>query len=143
MNKKLMVVVVLLAVLVGGGGAWWFLRQGASSAAAPEVVAQDKFVGLDKLIVMLRPGDSVAPTYLAADLVFRTGEPDLARLKAEMPLLRSIAVQSLSALDATEARAMRIEDFQVRLGKAFATAYQREGRPAPFSAVMFGKLIIE
>ncbi|SCK17544.1 flagellar basal body-associated protein FliL [Vogesella sp. LIG4] len=148
-NKKLFIgAAVITALLAGAGGSWFWLQWRDARPArheAPVVEVKDyKYVSLDKVIVMLRD-HAGAPLnhYLAVDLVFRTSGDDEAMTKEHLPLLRSIALRALSAYPMDQARLMNIDQFAAALNKAFSAAYQREGRPKPFTEAMIGKLIIE
>lgn len=146
MNRNIVVILIVAIVvaLAAGGGAWWWLSSHAPQAeAAPKPVAPDsRFVSMDKVIVMLRGGES-ATRFMAVDLVFRSSEKQEAEVKAQLPFLKSIAVRALSELPADKALAMSIDDYQRLLGKAYAGGFLRERRDAPFSEVMVSKLIIE
>ncbi len=154
-NIKLILAVVLACLLcaaAAAGAAWWYLRPAAAPlAAAPGAVAppraehkEYKYVTLDKVIVMLRrtPGEA-APHYLSADLVIATSEKQEKETKEQLPMLRSVAVQALSAFPMARAESMTVDQFAVEINRAFAASYARDGKERPFSTVMIGKLIIE
>lgn len=161
-NFKL-ILAVLLACLVcaasAGGAAWYFTRpaatpaaalagtagHAAAAAAAPHAEHKDyKYITLDKVIVMLRrtPGEAVSH-YLSADLVIATSEKNERETKDQLPLLRSVAVQALSAYPMAKAEAMTVDQFAIEINRAFAASYARDGKERPFANVMIGKLIIE
>ena len=160
MNKK-MIVAIVLAIVVGGaiaGGAVWYLSKGddhaeeadgkgAKKAAKKEEKKKEgppKYLTVDKVIIMLKrqPGDTSAH-YMSADLVITTDEKAEKEAKEHLPMLRSVAVRTLSNLPMATAQVMTIDQFAAELNKAFDEAYEHEGREKPFSEVMIGKLIIE
>lgn len=152
MNKKLIIAFVAVALLcAGGAGAavWYFAAPPAGAAetekeAKKEEAKPVKYLTLDKIIVMMRrqPTDKVAH-YMSADLVVTTPVEKEKEAKEQLPLLRSVAVRTLSALPMEKAQAMTIDQFAEELNKAFADAYEKEGRERPFTEVMIGKLILE
>ena len=157
-NMKMIIAFVLVAVIGAGvaGGAVWYLSKGAEPAEdgkpAKKVAKKEekksegppKYLTVDKVIIMLKrqPGDTVAH-YMSADLVVTTDEKLEKEAKEHLPLLRSIAVRTLSNLPMATAQVMTIDQFAGELNKAFTEAYEHEGREKPFSEVMIGKLIIE
>lgn len=162
MNKK-MIVAIVLAIVVGGaiaGGAVWYLSKGDDHAEATAADGKPvkkaakkeekkkegppKYLTVDKVIIMLKrqPGDTSAH-YMSADLVITTDEKAEKEAKEHLPMLRSVAVRTLSNLPMATAQVMTIDQFAAELNKAFDEAYEHEGREKPFSEVMIGKLIIE
>nr|WP_295995824.1 flagellar basal body-associated FliL family protein [Rugamonas sp.] len=157
-NMKLVIILVAVAVIGAGiaGGAVWYLSKGAapSPAAAAEAKKKaeekeaaahpHKYLTVDKVIIMLRrePGDNQTH-YMSADLVVTTDEAKEKEAKEHLPLLRSIAVKTLSSLPLAQAQSMTIDQYAETLNKAFTADYVAEKREKPFSAVMIGKLIIE
>jgi flagellar FliL protein len=162
MNKK-MIVAIVLAIVVGAavaGGAVWYMSKGddhaeettadgkpAKKAAKKEEKKKEgppKYLTVDKVIIMLKrqPGDTSAH-YMSADLVITTDEKAEKEAKEHLPMLRSVAVRTLSNLPMATAQVMTIDQFAGELNKAFDEAYEHEGREKPFSEVMIGKLIIE
>jgi flagellar FliL protein len=158
-NVKLILAIVLACLLCAasaGGAAWWFLRTAAKPAAAlpgtaghaaPEAQVEHKeykYITLDKVIVMLRrtPGEAVSH-YLSADLVIATSDKQEKETKEHLPMLRSVAVQALSAFPMAKAETMTVDQFAVEINRAFAASYARNGKERPFANVMIGKLIIE
>ncbi|MDN2710781.1 flagellar basal body-associated FliL family protein [Janthinobacterium sp. SUN118] len=156
MKMKLITGFVAVAVLAAGaaGGAIWYL---AKPVSAPGAVAEAKappppatgkkarkFITLDKVIVMLRrgPGDSDTH-YLSADLVIATTEEKEKLTKDHLPLMRSIAVSTLSSFPMDKAQTMTVEQYAEQINKAFNVSYEREQMEKPFTEVMVGKLIIE
>lgn len=145
---------VLVAGLAGGGVWWWQQRQATAAQQAKDTgkpVAEAKadghvykYITLDKVIVMLRGTASQPVThYLAVDLVFKTRADQEKTVKEHLPLLRSVAVRSLSAYTMDKAGLMTIDQFAADINKAFSESYQREQRDKPFAEAMIGKLIIE
>jgi flagellar FliL protein len=65
-----------------------------------------KYVTLDKVIVMLRRGPNEAEShYLSTDLVLATEPEKEKETKENLPLLRSLAVRTLSSFTMAEASA--------------------------------------
>jgi flagellar FliL protein len=96
------------------------------------------------VIVMLRRGPNEAEAhYLSTDLVLATDEERERRTKEHLPLLRSIAVRTLSGYSLPDASAMTVEQYAALLNKTFDASYAKENHLKPFSEVMIGKLIIE
>ncbi|POZ63384.1 flagellar basal body-associated protein FliL [Chromobacterium alticapitis] len=144
MNGKTLIAAALAAVLAAGAGvgSWWYFQRGAHAAAEPPKPVDYRYVTLDKIVVMLR-AEGGDPRYMAVDLVFRCAPDGEARLKEQLPLLKSVAVRALSQLNRERAGALSIDDYQSLLSKAYRAAYAREQGAQPFSEVMVGKLIIE
>lgn len=162
-NMKLIIAVVL-AVVVGGaiaGGAVWYMSKGEAHAAESEDGKSDKkkvakkekkekdalppkYLTVDKVIIMLRPTQEGAKAhYMSADLVITTDTKLEKEAKEQVPLLRSVAVRTLSQLPVDTARSMTIDQFAEALNKAFDEQYEKDEREKPFGDVMIGKLIIE
>src|SRR5690606_31347593 len=144
---------VLGATAAAAGTWWWMNQQSAGPAGARAAHASDhasapvhdkrnyKYVNLEKVIVMLRDKADTAPShYLALDIVFKTPEDTEKPVKDHLPLLRSLAVRSLSSFTMDEAGRMNIDDFAQTLNKTFADNYRSEGREQPFSEALIGKL---
>lgn len=158
MNTKVKLIggFVLVAVLAAGaaGGAMWYLARPVaghadvadSKPAPPPATGKKarKFLTLDKVIVMLRhaPGDTDTH-YLSADLVIATTEEKEKLTKDHLPLMRSIAVSTLSGFAVDKAQSMTVEQYAEQINKAFNLSYEREQMEKPFTEVMVGKLIIE
>jgi flagellar protein FliL len=157
-KTRLILVIVtatLLTVTAGGAAAWYTLRgraaaggaEGASAAAsaAPAVDKRpQKYVSLDKVVVMLKRDEGDSNThYLAMDLVLKTPEPDEKTTKEHLPMLRSVALRALSGYSAEKASAMTIDQFAQVINAAYTETYAHDQREKPFSEAMIGKLIIE
>jgi len=153
-KAKLMVAFLGVALLAAGaaGGAMWYMApahagKGAAAAEAPKPVLEKKptkYVTLDKVIVMLRRApNEAAAHYLSVDLVLATTAELEKEAKDHLPLLRSIAVSSLSSHTLAEANAMTVDQYAAQLNKTFNASYEKENHEKPFSEVMIGKLIIE
>jgi len=153
----IVVVASVLTATAGGAAAWWTLRSRSAAAAAaadePHAAASapaavdkrpQKYVSLDKVIVMLRrePGDTT-PHYLAMDLVLKSPDEQEKLTKEHLPMLRSVAVKALSGYSAVQAGTMTIDQFTAVINSAYAESYQREQHEKPFSEAMIGKLIVE
>lgn len=161
-NKNLVLVLsisvaMLLALLIAGGVVWWRAQSrapatGQAAASAPASAAETashdktkyKYVSLEKIIVMLRGKDGEPVShYLAMDLVFKAREENEKAVKEHLPLLRSVAVKSLSSYTMDKAGMMSIDQFTADINHAFADKYKREQTEKPFSEAMISKLIIE
>ncbi len=159
MNMKLKLIggFVLVAALAAGaaGGAVWYLGKpvtapGAAATQAAQAKVPEtgkkarKFLTLDKVIVMLRrvPGDTESH-YLSADLVIATTEEKEKLAKEHLPLMRSIAVSTLSTFPVDKAQTMTVEQYAEQINRAFNASYDKEKMDKPFTDVMIGKLIIE
>ena len=156
MNTKVKLIggFVLVALLAAGaaGGAMWYLAKpvaghgDVAEAKPPPATGKKarKFLTLDKVIVMLRHGPGDTDThYLSADLVIATTEENEKLAKSHLPLMRSIAVSTLSSVSMDKAQAMTVEQYAEQINKAFNLSYEREQMDKPFTEVMVGKLIIE
>jgi flagellar FliL protein len=150
-----MIIAIAGAVIVSaagaGGAVWWFMPKPAV-AAGPRKAEADKpregkplkYVTLDKVIVMLRRGPDENDThYLSTDLVLSTEASKEKETKENLPLLRSLAVRTLSAYTMKEASGMTVEQYADQLNKSFDANYDHEHTEKPFVQVMIGKLIIE
>ena len=150
--KKSMLIAIVAAVLVtagaAGGGVWWWKGRHAATAVAappPPKPSPYRYVTLDKTVVMLRSqaGDPLSH-YMAVDLVFRAD--DVVKEKAvkdQLPLLRSVTVQALSAYTLEKAGALTIEQLTTELNAAFKARYTADTIEQPFAEALVGKLIIE
>lgn len=150
-KTKSIIIVTAIALLSAGlaAGAAWRLTSPGSAPGAPAKKAEApkkpaRYITLDKVIVMLRRGpNDMQAHYLSADLVLATSEEKEKHTKEHLPLLRSIAVRTLSAYALPEASAMTVEQYAALLNKSFNASYARERLEKPFTEVMIGKLIIE
>jgi flagellar FliL protein len=142
---------VVVSALGAGGAVWWFMPKPAAAAGADKKVEADKpkegkpakYVTLDKVIVMLRRGPNEDTHYLSTDLVLATSPAKEKETKENLPLLRSLAVRTLSSYTMAEASTMTVENYAEQLNQSFNAAYEHEHTEKPFSEVMIGKLIIE
>jgi flagellar FliL protein len=163
-NMKMIIALVLVAVVgaaVAGGAVWYMAKGNDDTAAAPSKDVKKttkkeekkerksdgeppKYLTVDKVVIMLKrqPTDTVTH-YMSADLVVTTDAKREKETKENLPLLRSVAVRTLSNLPMATAQLMTIDQFAAQLNKAFDDAYEHEGREKPFSEVMIGKLIVE
>ena len=164
-NMKMIVAFALVAVVGAAvaGGAVWYMSKGDDAAAEAhdgkdgkdakakkakkeekKDETQPKYLTVDKVIIMLKrvPTDTSAH-YMSADLVITTNAKQEKEAKEHLPMLRSVAVRTLSNLPMATAQVMTIDQFAAELNKAFDDTYEQEGREKPFSEVMIGKLIIE
>jgi flagellar FliL protein len=163
MNKKMVIALVAVALIGAGGagGAVWYLSKGSDPDAAEskhddkkgkkekkEKKKDDgkppKYLTVDKVVIMLKraPGDTVTH-YMSADLVVSVDEKQEKEAKEQLPMLRSVAVRTLSNLPIATAQVMTIDQFAAELNKAFDETYESQDREKPFNEVMIGKLIIE
>lgn len=134
----------------------WFMRppaalSGLTSAAAGTAASkpapdkkQYKYISLEKVIVMLRGRTGEAPShYLGVDLVFKTTLDKERDVKEQLPLLRSIAVKTLSGYGVEKASATTVEQLTSDLAIAYDETYVTTNREKPFSEVMIAKFIVE
>ncbi|WP_338763716.1 flagellar basal body-associated FliL family protein [Massilia sp. METH4] len=164
MNKKLIIIIVAVALICAGGAgaAVYFLAPPKGEAAEADKHDGDKktkkkkkeddeeeagpmkYLTVEKVIVMLRrsPNETV-PHYLSADLVVAVPVKKEKDAKEHLPLLRSVAVRTLSSLPMDKAQAMTIDEYAEALNKAFEEEYEKDEREQPFKEVMIGKLILE
>lgn len=150
MKKARIALVALLGAAVmaavGGGAAWWWLgRSDVSETQEPMPDTREyKYVNLDKVIVMLR-GSVGEPLshYMAMDLVFKTPVEHEKVVKQQLPLLRSIAVRTMSAYTLEKATMMTVEQFAADINAAYMANYAAGHTPMPFVETLIGKLIIE
>ena len=153
MNKKTLFAIVgavILSAAAAGGAVWWFMPKPAAAAGEekkaekPKEAKPMKYVTLDKVIVMLRRGPDEADThYLSTDLVLATEPAKEKETKENLPLLRSLAVRTLSGYTMAEASSMTVDKYAEQLNHAFDASYEHEHAEKPFAEVMIGKLIIE
>jgi flagellar protein FliL len=149
MKKAIIFAVAGVVLLAAGGGAvWWFGMRDAggaeAQAAVPKEAVPQKYVSLDKVVVMLRraPEENVT-RYMSMDLVFTTAIEKEKDTKEHLPLLRSIAVRALASMTAQQVSAMTIDELAAEVNRAFAEDYDKAHRSKPFVEAMVGKLIVE
>jgi flagellar FliL protein len=155
MSKMKTIIAIAGAVIISaagaGGAVWWFMPKPAAAANAEKKPADKpkegkpvKYVTLDKVIVMLRRGPNEAEShYLSTDLVLATAPDKEKETKENLPLLRSLAVRTLSGFTMAEASTMTVEKYAEQLNHSFNADYERTHTEKPFAEVMIGKLIIE
>jgi flagellar protein FliL len=157
MNSKFKMIVaiagaVVVSAAVAGGAVWWFMPKPATVAGVdkkkeaekPKEGKPLKYVTLDKVIVMLRRGPNEADAhYLSTDLVLSTTPDKEKETKENLPLLRSLAVRTLSNYSMAEASSMTVDKYASELNRSFNANYEHEHTEKPFVEVMIGKLIIE
>jgi flagellar FliL protein len=142
---------VIISAAGAGGAVWWFMPKPATGESADKKVVEKtregkavKYVTLDKVIVMLRRGpDETDSHYLSTDLVLATDPDKEKETKENLPLLRSLAVRTLSGFTMAEASSMTVDKYAEQLNHSFDADYERTHTEKPFAAVMIGKLIIE
>ena len=156
-SKAKMMIAIAGAVIVSaagaGGAVWWFMPKPAAVADAGDAKKKAepekkegkpaKYVTLDKVIVMLRRGPEESTHYLSADLVLATTVDKEKETKENLPLLRSLAVRTLSGFTMADASTMTVDKYAEALNESFNANYEHEHAEKPFSEVMIGKLIIE
>jgi flagellar FliL protein len=143
---------VLISAAGAGGAVWWFMPKPAAAAGTekkaeaekPKEAKPMKYVTLDKVIVMLRRGPNETEShYLSTDLVLATEHAKEKETKENLPLIRSLAVRTLSGYTLAEASSMSVDKYAEKLNHAFDANYEHEHAEKPFAEVMIGKLIIE
>jgi flagellar FliL protein len=158
MSKMKKIIAIAGAVIISaagaGGAVWWFMPKPATAAGTetkahaesekPKAAKPAKYVTLDKVIVMLRRGPNETEShYLSTDLVLATEPAREKETKEHLPLLRSLAVRTLSSYTMAEASTMTVEKYAEQLNHSFNADYERTHTEKPFAEVMIGKLIIE
>jgi flagellar FliL protein len=155
MSKMKKIIAIASAVIISaagaGGAVWWFMPKPATAAGTAKTEAEHpkeakpvKYVTLDKVIVMLRRGPNETEShYLSTDLVLATEPAKEKETKEHLPLLRSLAVRTLSSYTLAEASTMTVEKYAEQLNHSFNADYERTHAEKPFVEVMIGKLIIE
>lgn len=102
------------------------------------------YVTLDKIVVMLRPSaERMHNTYLSLDLVFRTDKAHEKSVKGDLPMLKGVAVRTLSQLAVDDAKAMTIDEWTGLLSQDLLAAYAAQQNLRAFDQVMVSRLIIE
>ena len=156
------------AVALGATGAVWVVKhpdelplpqvsfghRGKSSGATVADARQDepvtdsrafRYVSLEKVIVMLRKPDGTGADehYLSIDLVFPTPAENEGDTREQLPLLRSVAVQTLSKLTVDAADRASIDDIGGQINEAYDQTYAHDRHGKPFAEVKIAKLIVE
>jgi len=123
-------------------GAWPFAHAGRATAHVDP--PGDYYVTLDKLVVMTRGANPAGPSqYLAMDLVFAVDDQaHVERTKAQLPLLRSVALRSLAAYEASQLRQMKVDEIIALLDREYLATYGARSE-MPFSRVMIARMMIE
>lgn len=150
MKKSTWVVGILIGnvALAAAAGGWWWLHFRAAKPSTVKAVEVDQkvyqYIGLDKVIVMLRrAGGETDSHYLAIDIEFKTPMESVEAMHQQLPLLRSATVKLFSTTTAEEIRRSTIEEITGRLNLAFKQAYTTERLTMPFDEALIGKLIVE
>lgn len=151
MNKAIGIVIVVTALVcaAAGAGAWWWHQQGAGASTVQQAPAldmgQSRYVTLDKIVVMLQT-QAESPSsnrYLSLDLVLRTDSLHEKAVKADLPMLKGVAVRTLSQLDVERAKGMSIDAWTDVLSADLMAAYADRPMLRHFDQVMVSRLIIE
>lgn len=151
MKKSLVIVIgaALLVCLLVAGGAWWWVQKQSGTKAAPAPVAapvldarQAAYVTLEKVVVMLR-SETGRNHFVSADLVLRTDKPHEKEVKSALPMLKGVAVRTLSKVTAEQGRAMGIDEWSALLQRELMAAYEEHPDLRPFDGVMLSRLILE
>lgn len=153
--KRLVVIAgIVLVLLSAAAGVVWYTGvgpfparagNGAGATTRPlEPVPSEAYVTLDKLVVMTRADSGQGrPRYLAMDLVFAvSGKEAAGRTTAQLPLLRSVALRTLSGYRAEELRKMDIDQIVGVLDAQFQKSYG-SADAMPFSQVMIARMMLE
>jgi flagellar FliL protein len=146
------VVVAVLLCLGAAGGVWWWGQKQAAAVAEPAEVSgpsldprHASYVSLDKIVVMLKTdlGERMGNSYMSLDLVLRTDKSHEKALKGELPMLKGVAVRTLSQVELTQARGMSIDQWTELLSADLVAAYASHPDLRLFDKVMVSRLIIE
>ena len=151
MNKTVGIVIgaAVVVCLALGGGAWWWVQQQTAGHTpkvhAPKLDAsKPSYVTLEKVVVMLRPASEQSGNhYLSLDLVLRTDKANEKAVKGDLPMIKGVAVRTLSKLDVEQARAMSIEEWTELLRRDVMDAYTPQLDLLGFDQLMVSRLIIE
>ena len=144
--------VAVLLCLGAAGGVWWWGQKQAAAVAEPAEVSgpsldprHASYVSLDKIVVMLKTDQSLRTgnTYMSLDLVLRTDKLHEKAAKAELPMLKGVAVRTLSQVAMEQAKAMSIDEWTDLLTADLVAAYASHPDLRPFDKVMVSRLIIE
>ena len=154
MNKSVGIIIAVAVLVCAGaaGGAWWWVQQQSGAAPAAQTVqaaakldaSQPSYVTLDKIVVMLRPEpERTQNTYVSVDLVFRTDKAHTKEVKGELPMLKGVAVRTVSQLEVPQARAMTVDEWTTLLNRDLMAAYEQQQSLRAFDQVLVSRLIIE
>lgn len=152
MSKRIgMAVVAMLCVLAATASGFWFLGQQKSSSAirAGEQLTLDvqqlSYVTLDKIVVMLKTDSDLRRhnSYISVDLVLRTDKLHEKATRGDLPMLKGVAVRTLSQLSLEQAKTMGIDQWTELLHADLIAAYAANPDLRPFDKVMVSRLIIE
>ena len=151
MNKKIAIIVVVALLLCVGvvGAVLIWVQKNAASAAAPQAVQMDasqlSYVTLEKVVVMIDSSPVRGRNqYLSVDLVLRTDKVHEKTAKSDLPMLKGVAVRSISKIGVEQARAMDIDAWTSLLQRDLMDAYPDEqAAKRPFDQVLVSRLIIE
>jgi flagellar FliL protein len=141
--------VAVFSGALAAGAVWRFTQPAAGTPGhvakkAETAKKPNRYVTLDKVIVMLRRGPRDAAThYLAADLVLATTDEKERATKDQLPMLRSVAVRALSSYAMPAAADLTVEQYAAQLNNSFDASYAKDRLEKPFSEVLISKLIIE
>ena len=137
MNKKIAIIVVVALLLCVGvvGAALIWVQKNAASAAAPQAVQMDasqlSYVTLEKVVVMIDSSPVRGRNqYLSVDLVLRTDKVHEKTAKSDLPMLKGVAVRSISKIGVEQARAMDIDAWTSLLQRDLMDAIQMSRRPS-------------
>lgn len=147
MNRKILAVGLLGAVLLGGGLAIaLYLRAPAAPPQAVQTHSPPKdarYVTLDKMVVMLKEPTGTRIRYAAIDLAFEvSGEAAEKKVRAQLPLLRSIVHETVTRKSADDMRALGHAELAGLLEKACIAGYGGSVEP-PFERALLTRLVIE
>ena len=149
------VITIVCAVGMSIAAVWFMRPPGALSGLPPAAAGataskpvpdkkQYKYISLEKVVVMLRGRTGETPAhYLGIDLVFKATVDKEKEVKEQLPLLRSIAVKTLSGYGVEKASATTVEQLTSDLAIAYDETYVSTNREKPFSEVMIAKFIVE
>ncbi|AIO70466.1 flagellar basal body rod protein [Burkholderia oklahomensis] len=157
MSKKAwiltMVGVALLVAVAIGGSLWAFLSyepKAATAEASPPPPDPYKYVGTERIVVMLKQPDESASVargadvhYAVLDIVLKTRPEKEAATRAHLLLLRSLVVEALSGYTFDALRRVNVDQLSGVLNKKFAESYRSRRAEMPFETVMISKLLAE
>ncbi|KWH08514.1 flagellar basal body rod protein [Burkholderia territorii] len=158
MMKEKLVVLSLCAVLlvaVAAGGTWAYFRLGekkqpAAEAQAPHGADKFKYVGAERIVVMLRQpdGERSVPMYseahyAALDIVLKTTPENEAAVREQLLLLRSLVVGAVSHYTVDQIRTTSIDAVAAELNRTFVESYKSRQAQMPFETVMISKMLAE